>query len=121
MHSTMGGLRQQDTYLKRWVFSIVRAVTTLVWRSVAYLCSSKEDDTIPAHQPFTPACTTDNCLHLFSRHIWSPLCNMSIWSSAAHEHADMHQSRLMYGWEESTTRWSPVTLSVSAAVPAPQQ
>jgi len=35
-------------HLKRWLFSIVRAVTTLVWRSVAYLCSSKEDDTMPA-------------------------------------------------------------------------
>ena len=39
---------QTGAYLKRWVFSIVRAVTTRVWRSVAYLCSSREDDTMPA-------------------------------------------------------------------------
>ncbi len=38
----------KETYLKRWLFSIVRAVTTLVWRSVAYLCSSRDDETMPA-------------------------------------------------------------------------
>ena len=47
---------QQDkggAHLKRWLFKSVRAVTTLVCRSVAYLCSSKEEETMPVHHEWT--------------------------------------------------------------------
>lgn len=82
---------------------MVIAVTTRDSRSVAYLCSSSEEDTIPTPQgvPSVPA------YHL--RALALQVCQVP----------GCHLKQLPQRYARTSP--SPVTFSVSAAVPAPQQ
>ena len=62
---THGGWMSWCAHLKRWDLRSVSAVTTREDRPVAYLCSSSDEDTIPAHDRTWLLCTRmhSNCMH----------------------------------------------------------